>query len=176
VQARLVAAALAASAVAGGCAHSYTAVSYDVTRKTTGTMSAMTTNPARKSGAVAFGFGARGAAMEIHVQADDLETAVNPWFAGSVGFELKLTPVRKGPFAAFMHGGPMRSALVDSKSGEITWGAGLGYGLGLMLGTAGVNAFVDVRFEQLFYAGEPMTPTDGSTSQRTVAVGLQFGG
>lgn len=167
---------VAGLAVLAGCAHSYTTASYDVTRKTSGTMTAMDANPDRKSGTVALGFGGRGASMEIVVHAQDVETSVDSWLAGSAGLELKLTPLRKGPVAAFLHGGPMRAALVDSTTGDITWGAGLDYGLGLSIGGGGVRVLVDVRNEETFWAGSAMEGLSGQTSTRTVSVGLQLGG
>lgn len=162
-------------ALSGGCANSYTAVSYDVSRRATGTTGAMQGNPDRTSGGFALGFGTRGAAMEIALHAQDLEVVVDPWLAASAGLDFKLTPVRRGPVAVFLHGGPVRAALFDSDTSELTWGAGLSYGLGLMIGVGNVHAFVDLRSEQLFYAGAPMTATDGSCALRTISLGLQFG-
>jgi hypothetical protein len=163
-------------ALASGCAHSYTAVSYDVSRRATGTTTAMQGNDDRHSGTLAIGFGTRRAAMEVVVHGHDLEVAVDPWLAASFGLELKLAPVRRGPVSAFLHGGPVRAAIVDSETGDLTWGAGLSYGLGVMVGAGGVQLFVDVRSEQLFYTGAPMTATGGSAAVRTVSLGLQFGG
>lgn len=170
---RLVAATVA---LACGCAHSYTAVSYDVGRSASGTMEAMNVDPDRKSGSAALGFGARGAAMEVALHAQDVETTVDPWLAASVGLELKLFVLNKGPVQGFVHGGPMRAALVDSTTGDVTWGAGLDYGGGLSIGVGGYRVFADLRNEATFYGGTTMAGTAGETTIRTLGIGVQLGG
>lgn len=169
---RIVAAVVALSC---GCGHSYTALSYDVSHRSHGSMNAMSAEADRHSGTLAFGYGGIGAAMELAVHVQDAEVAVDPWLAASAGLELKLSPLHHGPAALFLHGGPMRAAVVDSKTGDVTWGVGLSYGAGVMLGTHGLHGFVDVRAEDTFYAGAAMTATDGSTAVRTISLGVLFG-
>ncbi|MBK9037365.1 MAG: hypothetical protein IPL61_40010 [Myxococcales bacterium] len=164
------------AALAGGCAHSYTALSYDLRARPSGPVQTGMPTAGQATGSLAFGFGTRSAGVEIVAHGHDLSLADDPWLAADVGMELRLVPVRRGPVAAFVHGGPMRALLYDSAAGELSSGVGLAYGLGLLVGGAGVHLFIDVHWADLLYAGTEMGVTAGDASLRSVALGLQFGG
>jgi hypothetical protein len=158
-----------------GCAHSYTAISYDVTHRATGTVQTAVPAPGQHTGAVAVGFGARGAGLELVAHGHDLSLSDDRWLAADLGMELKLVPFRRGPVAAFFHGGPMRAVLYDAEAGEASWGAGLAYGLGLEAGAGALHAFVDVHWTDTLYGGAELDVTAGRASQRAVSLGLKFG-
>ena len=48
-----------------GCAHSYTAISYDLTHRATGTVQTAVPRSGQHSGSVAIGFGTRAAELEL---------------------------------------------------------------------------------------------------------------
>lgn len=158
-----------------GCAHSYTAISYDLTNRATGTVQTAVPAPAQHTGSVAFGVGPRGAQLEVVAHGHDLSLSDDSWLAADVGMELRVVPFRRGPVAAFFHGGPMRAVLYDAEAGEASWGAGLAYGLGLEAGVVGVHAFIDVHWIDTLYGGTEMDVTAGRASQRAVSVGMKFG-
>lgn len=161
--------------IASGCGHSYTALSYDVTHRPSGPVQTGMATAGQTSGRLAFGFGSRSAKVELVAQGHDLSLADDPWLAGDVGMEVRLVPVRRGPVAAFVHGGPMRAMLYDTASGDLSQGISLAYGLGLQVGIAGVHVFADVHWADFIYAGTELGVTAGDASLRAVALGLQFG-
>ncbi|MBK7070791.1 MAG: hypothetical protein IPH44_00690 [Myxococcales bacterium] len=158
-----------------GCAHSYTAISYDLTHRATGTVQTAVPRSGQHSGSVAIGFGTRAAELELVAHGHDMSLSDDPWLAADLGMELKLAPFRRGPVAAFFHGGPMRAVLYDAAAQETSWGAGLAYGLGLEAGVAGLHAFIDVHWIDTLYGGTEMDVTAGRASQRAVSLGLKFG-
>jgi len=166
---------LALGALATGCASSYTSLGYEVARTSRGTSSTAVTGGGQPSGSVAVGFGSASASMEIVLHGQDVEMTADPWMAATAGLELKLRPIRVGPVAAFVHGGPMRAALFNRESLELAWGAGLAYGGGLMIGRHGIHLVVDARAEELFYAGAEGSPMGGTCALRSIAVGVQLG-
>lgn len=166
---------VAAVVVVSGCAHSYTALSYDLTHRTGGPVQTGMPSPGQRTGAVAFGVGARGAGVELAVYGHDLSLADDPYLAADLAMEVKLRPLRRGPVAGFVHGGPVRAMLYDAQAGELTWGTGLAYGLGLELGVVGVHAFADVHWSDLLYGGTAMGVTAGEARLRSVSLGVKFG-
>jgi hypothetical protein len=171
----LVTPVVAVAAASGACAHSYTAIGYDVAHTSTGDVAPMASENRGTSGRTALGFTAGRAALEVVVVGRDLETTVDPWITGSAGLELSLTLVRHGPVHAFAHGGPMRGLLFDASTLATVWGAGLGYGAGVALGAGGVQLVVDARGEQQWFAGTESMSTVGPCAMRTLSVGLRLG-
>jgi hypothetical protein len=149
-----------------GCAHSYSAISYDVTHRATGAVPTAVPAPGQHTGGVAIGFGTRAAELELVVHGHDLSLSDDPWLAFDFGAELKLLPFRMGPVAAFVHGGPMRAVLYDADAGETSWGAGLAYGVGLEVGVLGVRVFTDVHWVDTLYGGDQLDVTAGRASGR----------
>jgi hypothetical protein len=163
-----------------GCGSAYTQVGYEVTRRGTGTIAPQFTSEDAAAGSVALGFGKRGASMEVVLRGQEVEMAEDgmasePWVSASAGLELKLVPLRKGPFAVFLHGGPQRGALVDRTTLDVTWGAGYAYGGGFTVGKGGVALVVDARADEIWYGGPANSPTLGRSSLRALAIGLKLG-
>jgi hypothetical protein len=113
--------------------------------------------------------------MEVVMNGQDLEMGSDAWIAGSAGLELSLRPMRVGPVQSFVHFGPMRGLLLDASTLDVTWGAGLAYGAGVIIGHGGVNVLIDARGEEQFYMGMEGSATGGACSVKAVSVGLHFG-
>ena len=118
--------------------------------------------------------GTRAASLGPVARGRDLSLEDDPWLAGDLALDLQVAPVRRGPAAAFLHGGPVRAVLYDVEAGAAHWGVGLTYGVGVKLGVGGVHLVSDVTWTELRFTGT-MPTTTGAASLRTASVGLQFG-
>ena len=159
----------------GGCGAAYTQLGYEVTRSAAGTVSSAVSDPDAPSGSLAVGVGRHAVSLEAVVHGQEVAMADAPLVAASLGMELKVRPVRFGPVAAFVHGGPQRAALVDRATLDVTWGAGYSYGGGLTVGKGGVALVLDGRADEILYAGPAGGPTQGRASLKTLSIGLQLG-
>jgi hypothetical protein len=157
-----------------GCTHTNLAVQYDVTRRAGGEVATGQPRDGAPSGSIGFGVGTRAASLGLIARGRDISLDDDPWLAGELALDLQVAPVRRGPAAAYLHGGPVRALLYDVDARAAHWGVGLTYGLGLKVGFGGVHLVSDVTWTELRYTGA-MPTTSGAASLRTASVGLQFG-
>ena len=164
---------VAALALAGGCANSYSMVGYDLATTGKGAVAGAVGDGADgNAGTFAAGFGAGAIAVEAVVHGHDLETSADRWLSASGGLELKVRLLQLGPTQTFVHGGAMRAMLLDREQMDLTWGVGYSYGATFAAGKGGVRGYVDYHVEELTYTGSVIS---GAATISTATTGLMLG-
>jgi hypothetical protein len=180
---------LAVCVAAAGC-HPKLSVGYDATAHTRGPLANLQTisrveavtgadAPAPAMGrnySLGLGFGDKNFTIGALVNANNvsgstLEINGPQYVTGSAALDFRYSWLRIKNFSAGMQLAPTRTILVDSTSGEHSWGSGVRFGGGIKLTAKSFSIYADAYQEKMIFVEGP---AQGMSTRTGMTLGVAF--
>jgi hypothetical protein len=176
-------------AVVAGC-HPKLSIGYDATAHTRGPIANLQTisrvqavtgiataaPPVGRNYNLGLGFGDKrltiGAVVNANnVSGSTLEVTGPQYVSASGSLEVRYAWLRIKNFSTEVQLAPTRTILVDSTTGDRSWGSGLRYGAGVRVSLAMFSVFADAYQEKMVFIEGP---AEGSSTRTGMTLGVAF--
>lgn len=133
-----------------------------------------TVPPEGRSYAGAIGFGDKNFTLGLGVRGNNIsKTMFDPtgpqYLSGAASLEFRYNLIRFKHLATSVQLAPTRTILVDSASGDYTWGSGVRFGGGLSVQLSAFSIYADAFQEKIMFTGGP---ADGISTRTGLTVGI----
>jgi hypothetical protein len=181
--------ALAVCLVATGC-HPRLSVGYDATAHVRGPLANLQTisrveavtgtdlpaPPEGRNYSLGIGFGDKNLSIGGRVSANNVSGSTlaidgAQYMSASGALDCRYNFLRIKNFSTGIQLAPTRTLLVDSTTGERSWGSGLRYGGGVALSLSAFSIYADAYQEKMIFIEGP---AEGNSTRTGITVGLAF--